>query len=849
MDPTSRSSVHSSRTSTRKKAKRHRSVSSAGSKNGEDQRDASSAMSDVTAQDATDHGTEATDTRGLPKHSTWARNSSSPRSRDLTTNEGEEHAPACELTATFDQDNNARCPPESPTQVGARYPSSRTAEATTEVSRQLTENVSPISHGGRVASPTSLRRAFEDGRDDGSHPSSSITSRGAVPASAPLACGKAARGAVRVPPESHFQPVAIAPKKPRPVIPMLVVGACLAVVLTAVIVVVVLMSGSPMAPPSICRTHECQEYGKLLRSSIDDSVPPCRNFTRFVCGGWRREHRLSVREELYERAMERMTRLVRTIEVPSTDQNSVQRAAAIYRSCDDVLQGEQDELAAVKKYLVDAGISWPSRSRNRDVVHTLLFSSLKLGWHVILRVEPRWSEQGATTFLVDPGGAFRLVRRPRDVDFELYFKRLTEAFGGAGGKNDVSLEDVVEAEASFRDTLDAAYNDRTEYQDFPERTFLGLGESRWIEVLKTLNFSVDKRFHVVTTGRRFVYDFFNLWDNYGEEGAYGYTSWCTVQVAALYANRQLVLNYYGSSVRRAQAYYSAFCVTAAFTFSRYALFGGYNVEVLRGKTRAVAEDITRSVGDSFLRRLSRWQHFRNSIEVVTNWSSLSRAFRGFEAVHDVTRGPTGLDMTKSFVENWRLSTHISSSPDDWVLVAVINALEMFALYVVSDRRDFQLLPAALSFPYFDLGLTAPVNYGGLGAHVAWALGLLFLTAYGSDQSVKTTIEQLKSCIAGKSKATDTDAVVSIAVTAGALLDALEGSSDAASRLPIPQLEGFSATQLFFVSLCFAHCEGSDSAVKWTSICDRSLRHVRSFARAFGCAHASPMDPEQRCDVP
>ncbi|KAH7956248.1 hypothetical protein HPB52_007660 [Rhipicephalus sanguineus] len=845
----SRDANHSGGPVAQRRAKRHGSTSCTGSKDREDRHSACSTVPDAMAQDGTDHGTDATDTR-QQKHSLWPRNLS-PRSHDLTMNDGEEHTAVGESTVTLDQDNTLRGRRESPTWVDSRHPGSRTADVTTDVSRQLTANVSSLIEEGHVTSPALGRRSFEDRHDDDSHPPSTTTSRSAIPATAPPACSRAGRGAVRVPPESHFQPVVTAPKKPRPMLPMLVVGACLVAVLTVVIIVVVLMSGSPIPPPSVCWTHECQEYGKLLRSSIDDSVPPCHNFTRFVCGGWQREHRLSVREELYERAIERMTRLVRTIEVPKTDQNSVQLAAAIYRSCDYVLQGERDELAAVKKYLLDAGIAWPRRSRNGDVVHTLLFSSLRLGWHVILRVEPRWSEKGATTFLVDPGGAFHLVRRARDAnDFEQYFKRLTETFGGAGGNNDiVSLEDVVEAEGSFRDTLSAAYYDRTEYQVFPERTFLGLGESRWIDVLKKLNFSVGKRFQVLTTARRFVYGFFNLWDNYGEEEAYGYTSWCTVQVAALYANRQLVLNYHGGSVRRAQAYYGAFCVTAAFTFSRYALFGGYNIEVLRGKTRSVAEDVTRSVGDSFLRRLSRWQHFKSNVEVVTNWSSLSRAFRGFEAAHDATRGPTGLDMTDSFVENWRLSTLVPSSLDDWVLVDVIDSLEMFALYVVGHRRDFQLLPAALSFPFFDLGLTAPVNYGGLGAHVAWALGLLLLTAYGADQSLKATVEQLKNCIAGKSKTTDADAVTSIAVTAGALLEALDSNSDTASRLPIPQLESFSATQLFFVSLCFAHCEGSDSAVQWADICDQALRHVRSFAHAFGCAPASSMNPEQLCDVP
>ncbi|KAK8756801.1 hypothetical protein V5799_000498 [Amblyomma americanum] len=64
--------------------------------------------------------------------------------------------------------------------------------------------------------------------------------------------------------------------------------------------------------------------------------------------------------------------------------------------------------------------------------------------------------------------------------------------------------------------------------------------------------------------------------------------------------------------------------------------------------------MTRAVGDAFVKRLFRWSPFRNNIEVVANWSSLSRTFKGFEAVHDLTLGPAY--MSNSFVMNWRRST-------------------------------------------------------------------------------------------------------------------------------------------------------------------------------------------------
>ncbi|KAK8788860.1 hypothetical protein V5799_021365 [Amblyomma americanum] len=659
-----------------------------------------------------------------------------------------------------------------------------------------------------------------------------------------------ARCAVKVAPESHFlQPAdATAPRKRRPLFNAVIIGVCLAICFAVVVIAVVVLSANPAPPANVCSTHECQVYGKVLTSSIDASERPCHNFTRFVCGGWQREHQLSVREELYERAIERMTRLVRTIDVPSSEQNSVERAAAVYHSCNNVLNGERDDLEAVKLSLLEAGITWPKHNSERDVVRTLLHSSLRFGWHVILRVVPRWSGQ-RMTLLVDPGGAFHfIVRRPRTVDanLQVYFGRLRDIFGSSE-RDDAKFEEVVDAENSFRDKLTAVYNDRMDYQDFPERTFLGLGESRWVEVLRKMNLTVSENLQLRTTGRRFLYAFFNLWDNYGEAGAYSFTAWCTVQVAALFANRELVLNYHGGSIRRAAAYHGAFCVTAAYTFSRYALLGSYHAEVLRGWTRPVAETMTRAVGDAFLKRLSRWRHLKSNIEVVANWSSLSRAFNGFDAVHDLALGPAGFDMTTSFVMNWRRSTLVPSSLDDMVLVAAINSLELFALYIVGERRHFQLLAAALSFPLFDLGLTAAVNYGGLGARVAWALGLLFLAAYGSDERSNELISHLKSCVASKSRTEDADAVTAVAVTAAALLDAFEADTEA-SRLPIPHVQGFTSTQLFFVALCFTLCEGSDSG-GLAGVCDRSLKHVHRFAEAFECARGSPMHPAQRCELP
>ncbi|KAH7945374.1 hypothetical protein HPB49_010180 [Dermacentor silvarum] len=856
MDPPSRRSPNSVESAGNVKTTRRRSSSSTSSVSlsVDDERRATSLVSEAPVQDVTTLGAEASDKGQHP--SRGGRKSSFQRlSRDRSANDVKTPTDVSRASAiSWDSENHPRRHRRSATRAASWYTGSRTTDARTEGAGPVAATRSaaaglPTGMGRRISGS----RSSSDGRSVTGKPGQrSVMSRGSILPTATVLPDGAMRSAVTVPSESHFLPHS--PREPRPLLPMLVIGACLLVLVMAVIAFVVLLPGRPGPITNICSTIECLVYGEQLTSSIDASAPPCHNFTRFVCGGWQREHQLSVREELNERVMERMTRLVRALAVPATDQNSVQRAAAVYRSCDNVLQGERDELAIVKQALLEAGITWPSYNIDRDVVHTLLYSSLRLGWHVILRVDPRWSEQGVATLLVDPGEAFHfVVRRPRAVsaDFKQYFNSLRHIF--LVSDNDVTtFEDVVRFEDSFRDELTAAYYERTEYLDFPDRTFLGLGDTRWIDVLKKLNISVSENFQMLTTGRRFVYSFFDLWDNYGETVAYGYTSWCTVQVAALYANRDLVLNYYGGSARRAQAYHGAFCVTAAYTFSRYALFGSYNAEVLRGSMRTMAEGVTRAVGDSFLRRLARWRHFSRNIQVLGNWSSsLSRAFRSFDAVHDLALAPAGLDMSDSFVQNWRKSTLVTRRADDSVLLAAINSLELFAVYVLGARKEFQLLPVALTFPLFDMALTAPVVYAGFGASVAWALGLLFLAAYSSDPRTNATVAQLKNCVAGKSRGEelDVDTVTAVALAADAVLDALEQDVKASTELPIPRLEHFTPTQLFFVALCFVHCEGGYARGNRADICDLSLRHVRRFAFAFDCAAESPMNPTQRCGVP
>ncbi|KAH9383704.1 hypothetical protein HPB48_025470 [Haemaphysalis longicornis] len=625
--------------------------------------------------------------------------------------------------------------------------------------------------------------------------------------------------------------------------PLLVAGACLLAAFALVVALVLLLPGQQRPPAHLCSTFECQEFGRLLSSSLDLSEDPCRNFTRFVCGGWERGNELSVREKYYEYALELITRKVRTVPANESEQNSVQRAAAVYRSCQAVLEGTSDQLREVKAALREANITWPQDPPGRDAVFTIMYCSLKLGWDAVLRVDTRFLEH-KTSLLINPGRSFSYIMRRRQAAnttaFVRYFNELKNRFGDDdGGDYPGQLEYVEELEKLVQGTLFRAYDARTEEQVLTEGGFLGLGVNRWKQVFASLNPTRNKPLELLTTADDFVKTFLKFWDNKGEVGAHVFTSWCTVQVAALYANRDLVLNYYGS-LSRARVYHSAFCTTKAYTFSRYALLERYQAERLSGKPRDAAEHVAQSVGDAFGRRLSQWRHLRGRSEAApANRSSLSRAFHGFNRSHD--RELIGYNMRDdSLVANWQKSTLLPSIAEDYIIVPAIESLELFALFF--SEQVFQLMPVSVYFPFFDLGLTAAVNYGGIGAIVAAALGRLFLQGRLDDAA------DAKGVVACVHSGSDAVEAAALALSAGALLEAYRLDTEASFQPHPPELQRFNVTQIVLMALCFARCQGSELG-NGAALCDTSLMHVKEFAEAFHCAPRTPMNPIRRCDLP
>ncbi|XP_049522411.1 neprilysin-1 [Dermacentor silvarum] len=629
----------------------------------------------------------------------------------------------------------------------------------------------------------------------------------------------------------------------------------LTVILISTVVVLAIKTYLFSEAPSsnVCKTHACLAYSKRLLSSIDDSVNPCKNFTRFVCGGWQKANSYSVWENQFQSVLNKLSKALNSIDVPSSGQHGEQRAAAVYRSCIAILEGSGDELAAVKKALDDAGIVWPQPSSDADVPRTLLYVALKLGWDVLLDFDVTTLSDGSTVELFASIGKLLLfvvkkLRRLRaNGGGEVYFDFLRERFR-RNDTDSVTYEQMHAIEIYALQTVKYSLG-RTvtahRVESFLDAPDIGLTEAKWMAALGAINVSVATRVSVTSKSPEFVESVLRVWRWNGSDSFHTFVSYCTVQVAALFANGDLIQNYYDEDYPTTKAYHQLFCVTRAMFFSIQAPFARYNADVLKGNAGEVARNMSLSVRNAFSRRLSNWTYFDESITVVDDWSSLAMVFFNFER-HTGEYGSKKRvqlpDTTDSFVNNWKQSVLIRNPPEvDDTMQSVYKLNYYIILY---SKRDFQLMPYALSYPLFDSGLPSSVNYGGLGSEIAKALGSLFLYFYSNVSESQSMIE----CMREGSSISKGRWYAEQAIGLGALVDAYDSVVRRASDSAVQGLEKYSGLQLIFIALCYLQCRGQDAKEAGESVCDKPLRHVPEFAEAFGCALGDPMNPPNRCPL-
>ncbi|KAH9366367.1 hypothetical protein HPB48_018128 [Haemaphysalis longicornis] len=605
-------------------------------------------------------------------------------------------------------------------------------------------------------------------------------------------------------------------------------------------------SARARALTSTCTTFACKEYSRRLRASLNTSANPCVSFTRFVCDGWRQSNLLDVWEDIFLQMLRQINWTLRSIEWPPEGQNDEQRAAAVYQSCNDVFLGRSDQLADVKRALIDAGIVWPRTSKNADALHTLLYCSLKLGWGTLL--DFRVENSGNSTTLVISEGKSAFVLQRREIGILLtaakekaHFEFLKQTF-----KEKESDSLSYELMSSYGNTISRILAlARYSYTIAEKAEGLNLTEQRWAGALVKLNVRLHTApLMILTTNPEYLEEVVKVWNEYGEDSFHSLISWCTVQVAAIYSNRHLILSHYGWREQTAELYHTAFCISRAAFFAPYATFARYYRKVLSDYGEAKARETALSVRSTVFSQLSSWPYFDQNITVVGNWSSGETMFRRFDQAQEFVTidNSQQVDMTRSFVKNWQRSVLFKRTPAVETFVQDINFQRGYS--VNKDELDFQLTPYALYYPLFDTALPMSVNYGGLGDQVATALGDFIVDAF--KLANVSQMDAFRGCLEAGPYGTvwDINNNPARTLTLRALIKAyLTSGNDGLGSLP--GLERYSGLQTLFIARCYADCEGSGATYS-EGICNIDLQYTPEFAEAFNCSPGDPMIAPRQC---
>ncbi|XP_075749162.1 uncharacterized protein LOC119186084 [Rhipicephalus microplus] len=478
---------------------------------------------------------------------------------------------------------------------------------------------------------------------------------------------------------------------------------------------------------------------------------------------------------------------------------------------------------------------WPHRPPpvgKRDLLRMMFHCDYTLGWSAVFRVDPELYQNATKAYVLTDSGFNFVVRK--------YNERSTEAH-----------REMQQLEEKMFDPLIADFyrnapNVTTVPHDVVYSPSANLSMDRWLEVMKREGVVIVGKVEFRTWNLAFFSTFVNLLARHGELDMYAYVSWCTVQVAALFANGELIVNFYGHP-QRALILHGAFCLSRAYIAAGKALLNNYAREILPVVARSYAETLSLNVKTAFLERLNSWADYDADLRMMWSWNSTSLSFSIFAPKPEVDFDDVIVgEMGDSFLQNWRNAWLSRSFFRGFDIKIAITAIETLAFSSdLEYKRGYILLPYVFSFPYYDMNAMNAINYGGFGTQVAFALGQRFRSTYLSADAGGASFSAFLSCVSNASLSTqlkDAQSLFAEVVSLGAVVDAYRNASD---DRRLVNLERLTSDQLLFIAICYAKCIGSYYVVH-DSMCDAVLKNVPEFSDAFNCARGTPMNPHQQC---
>ncbi|XP_075529262.1 endothelin-converting enzyme 2-like isoform X1 [Dermacentor variabilis] len=605
--------------------------------------------------------------------------------------------------------------------------------------------------------------------------------------------------------------------------------------------------------PPIC-DEGCMLYTKLLNETMDWSVDPCQDFYRFVCG--RLKNKSSVRRSISDRFIQAVADIARQEDVSAEGQTAAQKAARLFKSCEEIVTKYMDYAPRIRGYMRDANLHWPQHPKTRgiesvDVFRSILELNDKWGWPCLLELSPNYVSETMFEVVVRPTrGLDRFQHHVVTLGVgsaahRTYFDALYDHYGG-GILNGVTFEEMLSYEHDIMLPLLEAYHAPPRRYVFERNHSDTSGTwERWTSDIQGFyGLTGNERIEIATNHDEYFKQMIELIKT-KETIVELVIGWMAVQFTAQFANRQLIANHY-NTLEGIEELHRRDCFAFASYLMGAALFLPFLERFYSEPVRTDARRIAREVRRTVYQRLDR---------ATYPWAELDVAFKYIEIarVDDIeARFSKYPEMEASFLKNLRdaiKANHradiddIGAMPQPWLFEN-----DFYHPHIKGDRIDYALKPSILMTPMYHMTAPMPVRLATFGVEVAKATIESYMElrfqGHGTD-----LLDKFQFCFVDmKDKQRQeertpqwislvkTNMVDSFALDIALLVLKLVPSFDE-DRLQNVPLTGH---QLFYVVHCYTHCAEENG----TSLCNDPLKHKEDFANVFSCPSYSYMRLEK-----
>ncbi|XP_065289060.1 neprilysin-1-like isoform X2 [Dermacentor albipictus] len=607
----------------------------------------------------------------------------------------------------------------------------------------------------------------------------------------------------------------------------------------------------PTSRSGVCTTFDCRYAAQWLRSKLDYSVDPCKDFYKFVCGSFRGFDAFSH----LARGIEVTTKaFLGNLRVPSTNQNSQQKAAGMYQACVAFALSGRNETTYLVKWMISLNLDLMNQTRLAAVNPVEMMIEYS-------REQKEWMIQ----------------RSSEDDNFDYYARHLQRY--GVNPPEDMQLASKI---IGYERQLRRIAISQKRFLDYIQIRFLGkytkpyVTSDEWSTFISTYTNGTYNDLDYIKHDPLATNILVKLFQNkaVGENGLRYLVAWSIYRQLVTYTVPELLFGRRRVTNSRVKS-------------TCYELVG--KVMHLAVNRPFFESHVPLEAVDQAKRMFTKIRGaLRKSFESSSwfNGWDLEVALRKLDSL--IGHVGSGNRLDPQFVEK-HYKQYPDALPDQlfpvWIKARSLSSHNMWAdqtswFYDESVLNAFYnylhntlVVPRALLLrPFFRPVGPLGLNYAGLGAimghemmHAFDVEGIMYNEEYEPWDSIDIIKEYTKKAVCLRQSHRS---VLSFSARREALNDTVDSENMAdlvgamtayATFASLPPAQAnvtlvgldMSAERLFFVNHCVMWChEYGTSHVSYApdrSRCIVPLMNMPEFASAFGCALGEPMNPRKKCN--